>query len=273
MNRTAYLENAHVAAFVMWFSQKIADATLVHTYLDRRSGCRLTFNGLPDAWAKYCWNKKNYCGNSRDLGLIRSALKEAFDVLDAAHRDCRVREASLTVFKWGHVTNGNSIWVSMYTTGLAERLNTVCAILRRDVDDESCFPADLRFNAGMTKVYSLLVPGSVIYDSRVAAALGWFVIQWLRENPVRELPEQLAFGWLPSKESPNARNPKNRNPSQQSYTFNMINSSANHLHWNIRASWVLRATLEKSQNLFWRERKDALRALEAALFMWGYDLG
>lgn len=36
----------------------------------------------------------------------------------------------------------------------------------------------LRFNAGMTKVYSLLADSLIIYDSRVAAALGWIVVKY-----------------------------------------------------------------------------------------------
>ena len=42
---------------------------------------------------------------------------------------------------------------------------------------------------------------------------------------------------------------------------------------NLRASWILAETLRKSKEACFHRKSDPLRALEASLFMWGYDLG
>lgn len=60
--------------------------------------------------------------------------------------------------------------------GLANEIDSVKTILSGN-DDNSALKVR-RFNAGMSKVYSLIVADFIIYDSRVAAALAWFVARW-----------------------------------------------------------------------------------------------
>ena len=65
----------------------------------------------------------------------------------------------------------------------------------------------------MTKIYSLLVDDFIIYDTRVAAALGWAIVKYCREQKLEELPEYLRFPWGAAKEAPKTLRPKQRNPS------------------------------------------------------------
>ena len=121
----------------------------------------------------------------------------------------------------------------------------------------------------MSKIYSLLVDDFIIYDSRVAAALAWLVVVWCRSTKRKSVPKNLAFHRVPDKTA------QVRNPSGGGFQFpNVYNRPKIHAQWNLRASWVLTKALEfsKKADTTFHQQKNKLRALEAALFMWGYDL-
>ena len=121
----------------------------------------------------------------------------------------------------------------------------------------------LRFNAGMTKVYALLIPDFVIYDSRVAASLTWLANHWwtnVKQLSQATLPTNLRFGTLPANGS--AQGHRNAAPS----TFPVITRADDHYTWNVRANWLLSDALRQAG----RSSKFAtLREIEAALFQMG----
>jgi hypothetical protein len=122
----------------------------------------------------------------------------------------------------------------------------------------------------MTKIYSLLVDDFIIYDSRVGAALGLLVVRYCQAQNLSTIPPLLRFPWAPANET-NTVAPKNRNPSIGNLCIGQIRRAEEHVRWNLRASWLLRELVGKSQQF--SEQGNSLRALEAALFMIGYDLG
>jgi len=133
-------------------------------------------------------------------------------------------------------------------------------------------PYTLRSNAGFTKIYSLLFNDFIIYDSRVAAALGMFVVRYSRYRNLLSVPAALRFCWMGGMSRELLRD-----PSVGPWKF----PSADHLQHiesNVRANWLLAACVNGSR---FEQLIDAnpylfpvkpLRALEAALFMIGYDL-
>jgi len=56
------------------------------------------------------------------------------------------------------------------------------------------FPG-VRMNAGFTKIHALMLDDFVIYDSRVGAALGLLVRNFLTEKDIAYLPEVLHFAY------------------------------------------------------------------------------
>lgn len=165
------------------------------------------------------------------------------------------------VYRYGRGgVKGNRGWLEQNENGLVDLLNPVVAKIVAD-DDDFAQIANLRFNAGTTKVYSLLRPDSIIYDSRVAAALAWLILQSLNGQKV---PEYLRFRCLP------AQGNHIRNPRQDVFP-QMNNSDHMHAKWNVRANWILSEALAISRQnnppLSW-----SLREIEAALFVMGYDL-
>jgi hypothetical protein len=93
-----------------------------------------------------------------------------------------------------------------------------------------------------------------------------------------KVPEGLCFPWAAAKEGKNTLAPKRRDPGTGGLKFKVLRSGHHHAMWNMRASWVLSAVLAHPSAAGSRFHlvptpNDPLRALEAALFMIGYDLG
>lgn len=286
MKRKTYLEHKDVAAFVNFMASKLDDHTLQHGYQTARREI-FTFHGLADALAQYKWPFRftapdndekigmSFADNASALDILRQELRNHLPPNNRAGSDQGFCEWACAVMKWGGVTNGNVTWLQNNMSSLAREVKNVNAIFDEEDDDLAKLEPIQRFNSGMTKVYSLLRDDFIIYDSRVAAALAWFVVKWCEETVRKEVPSLLAFGCMPAKEGENPRISKIRNPSTKKLQFpDLRNNVYLHAQWNLRASWILKACLEQAPTAsFHQQPGGGLRALEAALFMWGYDLG
>jgi len=273
--------NHVVNDFVDWLAKNLSNTALfTHEYTDRRSGILWKCQGLQDACARYQWRHKGALGvppgtdltsNGAALNALSSALHSSINPAN----DQEAFSAAADVMTWGGVQAGNIRWLSVNIDNLAQTLaSTAAALSRGDLAEPILVSDDLRFNAGMTKVYSLLVNDFIIYDSRVAAALGWIVVKYCQEKQLSSVPAELAFPWAPSKEGPQAKSPKNRNPGKDGFSFPRLIAGANHAEWNLKASWILAAALARApaSGFAASSTVPALRQLEAALFMIGYDL-
>lgn len=278
MKKAAYL--AEVAEFTTWMAAQLRDdSTLGHDYRRPRQAGPVVFRHLADALAQYHWPIAVAVSQGSDasgsLAANTLVLKRLQQALRTADTDAAARDAAVAVMQWGGVVNGNVRWLENNTDGLAALLRDVSDLLREDADDVRRFPRNLRFNAGMTKVYSLLLDNFIIYDSRVAAALCWFVLRWAIETGQPAIPPLLNFPCMPAKEGEDPEIRKVRNPSEGPWQFQrMGNRALEHVQWNLRASWLLQAVLAQAgPDTAFQRSAQPLRALEAALFMWGYDLG
>lgn len=295
MNRADYLTNQDVSSFAAWLAEQLKDdAALGHQYEEARSGRRLSFDRLSDALINYEWkfelelpgsrtaSGSTYSENCSALDKLRAGLQNALKKTPADTRDSTVnqtrdaaiselRDWAIAVVKWGGVSNGNKEWLQYNRYRLkAEFVN-----VREQLSNGTDSIRSMRFNSGMSKIYSLLSEDLIIYDSRVAAALAWLVAVWCRNTNRHSAPADLAFRCMPAKEAQTSRRRKIRNPSGCGIEFlNVNNRSGIHARWNIRASWILTKALELSckENTTFHRQVNKMRALEAALFMWGYDL-
>lgn len=195
MIKSEFLDQDDVTSFIGWFAKHLSDASrLGHRYTMPRSR-RIEFTNLADALARYEWNFRaleGVCPKGRTLAENGRALEKLKDSLRDAvanGKDTQACEAAINVMKWGGVMNGNADWLREKKEGLATLLRDVSIGLKEDDDDAKVLGAGLRFNAGMTKVYSLLLDNFIIYDSRVAASLAWFVRTGCMKNrPRRSRP-------------------------------------------------------------------------------------
>ncbi|MFJ3486784.1 hypothetical protein ACIPL1_25745 [Pseudomonas sp. NPDC090202] len=281
MNRSVYLATPAVQHFVEWLSRHLDSAALQHRYTHRKTRQDWQFQGVSDAWRQYHWSHpaisrlnvekgSTAASNAKALAALQTDLQAALQRMD----DDAACQAAIEVMIWGGVQGRNVNWLQQNRKGLAATLvATRDAIDQGQLDVAILCNKALRFNAGMTKVYSLICRDFIIYDSRVAAALGWLVVRYCEEQGLSAVPKTLAFPWAAAKED-NTATPKNRNPGQGSLSFPRLRTGAFHAQWNMRASWLLHAVLASGAvtgEAFTGE--NALRNLEAALFMLGYDLG
>ena len=177
------------------------------------------------------------------------------------------------ILEWGGVTNKNIDRISRMKNR-CDYFKYVIKVLEIDNDLEDYINTDIIMNSGFTKIYSLIVEDFVIYDSRVGAALGLLVKYFCEETKKEKIPEELRFAWGIKRKTlygQIAENP--RNPSNQIYKFPLINNSKIHIMNNNRANWLLKEILNKTNSKFhYLDEGMALRALEAALFMIGYEV-
>jgi hypothetical protein len=278
----AYKQRAEVKAFIEWLAQHLgSNQQLKHAYVNRKTGKHWRFADLYDAYQQYEWQHPGVPHLKVSAGCCAASNTNALNALsaDLSVANCdvsMVRGAKATMF-WGGVSARNNQWLEVNQKGLANTVTQVAQVLRGGDLDSPQFQKDLRFNAGMTKVYSLICQDFIIYDSRVAAALGMLVVIFCKEKGLRTLPGGLRFPWAPAKEGENAAVPKRRNPSKgDAFKFPGLRRGHHHAIWNMRASWILSQALahhSAAPSPFHGGDAGALRRIEMALFMIGYDLG
>lgn len=285
MHKKDYLAGA-VADFSSWFGGQFANTQIRHTYNPPHAKSQ-SFAGLEEAFDRYRWEfcvrlpgdnfetrGHTFQDNEAVLGRLRLGLANVLSIPDSINRDLQIYEWSVAVLGWGSARPHNELWLVKNREGLSQDILAGMSIVAGENDSiEQVTSHFRRFNAGMSKLYSLLVPSAVIYDSRVAGALAWFVTRWCIETRRERVPDTLAFPCLIAKENQNPQHPKIRNPSHRRFKFPTLrHHPATFAHWNMRASWILQAALDSAAGSRFKNSKSPLRALEAALFMWGYDL-
>ena len=281
MKKQEYLKNEEIISFTNWIAEQITSptgSTLHNSYVTRKPKHDFAFNGISDALKSYAWGfseveglfpeGSTYADNEFALGLLEKNLIESIKTNNQSHF-CK---ACVDVVKWGGVSAHNKKWLESKKENLIPEILKVLSALKNDDDDFKIDSIDFRFNAGMTKIYSLLLPNFVIYDSRVAASLAWLVLQWSRKSQI-DVPGILQFPCMPAKESTTTVHRKIRNPDTTIFPA-LNNNHLLHAKWNLRASWLIEAIAMKikDKNSEFSTKSNPVRALEAALFMWGYDL-
>ena len=279
MHKNEYIAGTGIEAFLAWISARLDDATFAHAYTLRQGNVPWDCTSLFNAYERYEWRHdtlpeyglpsgNTFASNMRVLETLQSELHAGLEAGDNE----RVFEAAKAVMIWGGVTHRNVQWLESRRGKLCRIIgSTRDAINASDTRHTVFSDADLRFTSGMSKVYALACDDFAIYDSRVAAALGRAVVLFCLDTGRETVPEGLDFAWA------TARGTQLRRPSQDQYTFRRLTAGRVYASWNMKASWLLSA-LASRLNIGdrgfggLREGTRRLRALEAALFMFGYDL-
>lgn len=234
MNKSQYLADKNVKEFVNWLSLELKNKSLLHHYV-MPGERRVTFTGLEDALEQYDWpfnfqepgtnvirNGNSFTQNDAALTDLKAGLDASLALAPVSGRDAQTRDWAISVMGWGGVRNGNVSWLDANVNGLANEIDAACTLLESGNDDKSILRGTIRrFNAGMTKVYSLLVDDFIIYDSRVAAALTWLVVRWCLDQKTKQtsVPDMLCFPCMRPKEGDNPAIRKVRNPNCAGFLF------------------------------------------------------
>ncbi|SPU49766.1 Uncharacterised protein [Bordetella trematum] len=277
-----YLGNIEVAHFRDWLVQRLQGHSIGFVgypgLLDARNAycwpLRLT-KGLPKEGHPYAYPtladlpaRSSLAVNHVSLVKLQHELRAAYEQ-PAGNPEAVQRLAGVVaaIFYWGGVftttrQGGNKPWLAQNAHQLRDLLRAVADDYARGEDRSRI--VGLRFNSGMTKIYSLLLDDFVIYDSRVAAALAWLALRWWcteLQQPEQTLPELLRFGCLAGNGQPEI----NRRPSK---VFPMLrNDPYGHYQWNVRTNWLLADAMQRARAE--QIPFQTLRELEAALFQMG----
>lgn len=266
LSKEIFVETEIVSMFIEFMAKIISgDITFEHNYFDRKRRKKILYTTLESAFNDYYWAGKNYTINEKLLkghqSKLRSMNGESFN------------DEVNSVFIWGKV-QACWKWVEKQPKpfnlkGSVEDAVSVMHSSRPDLENFGPNGA-YRMNSGFTKIYALFSDDIIIYDGRVGAALGYLVTLFMDEEELKVLPEQLKFAWK------NGQSAANRNPSitDKNWNFPMMVPHNDKLHamCNIHTNWILEAALKRNGYSFsGKHGQDALRAVESALFMLGYD--
>jgi hypothetical protein len=325
MLKSEYLNKIEIKNFVDWAAATLTGLCIHHHVKGRGRGVGHSFKvtGVEEAARQYDWfcnidpdflpntytapegNPKELNYNMAVLKWLRNELRESLSNNDAM----RHFRACLATLSWGGVDNGaratNVRFYAAYYVkdnhGNGTSENSLLDYHRQahlstsawaksdiaDDDIEKLKNCCSKMSAGITKIHALMDDELVIYDSRVAAVIGWLVELYCAEKGIEVIPDGLQFS-MPEEQGKNEIDQddtkKIRNPGHSSvrpkdskiqyeYPTLRTNTPAEWMHYQLRSSWLLSGILDKNK-LFQAEpdRANQFMLLQLGLFMIGYDL-
>ena len=209
MKRDEYLSDEYVSGFTKWAGQLVTgDLELTHRWKSR--GTEFQCTSLYGALEQYRWPDNSHALDYR--ATARSLRRFRIDFDDIGAIDSRVKQAKFVdkaadVIRWGGIPLPKKLndWRSM----TPERLQNLVDDIRAKLDPETADTANLAgfhyMGSGFSKVYSVLIDGFPIYDSRVACALNCLVGIYCRRHKVGPRPDSLKLKMPPRREPKTVR--------------------------------------------------------------------
>ena len=220
--------------------------------------------GLADAVSKYAWSGKNFSENKAELDRFAADLQSAIQ-RDSNNDVCAILRA---IMHWGGVDNKHRQkrtfeWIERNADEISAKLSNAVDLIKDERASLDSFDGvNLIMNSTMTKIVSLADPEQklVIYDGRVGGALGFFVARFTEEREIHQydVADQLLFA---------VDREAKRTPETNRIHFPALFGKARD---RCHASMVRWAS-----QLIWQVAKECQaspREIEAALFMWGYNV-
>ena len=220
--------------------------------------------GLSDAVSKYVWGGKNFAESKVELDRF------AADLQAAMHRESNsdVCDILRAIMHWAGADNKHRQrrtfeWIERNADEISTKLSNAIDLIKDEQASLDSFDGvNLTMNSTMAKIVSLADPEQklVAYDGRLGGALSFFVARFTEEREIHQydVADQLLFAV--------DREPK-RNPDTNRIRFPaLFGKTRDRCH----ASMVRWAS-----QLIWQVAKECQatpREIEAALFMWGYNV-
>ena len=220
--------------------------------------------GLADAASKYAWSGKNFAENKAELDRFAADLQSAIQ-RDSNKDACDILRA---IMRWAGVDNKHRQrrtfeWIERNADEISAKLSNVIDLIKDERASLDSFDGvNLIMNSTMAKIVSLADPEQklVTYDGRLGGALSFFVARFTEEREIHQydVTDQLLFAV--------DREPK-RNPDTNRIHFPALFGSARDRRHASMVRWA--------SQLIWQVAKECQaspREIEAALFMWGYNV-
>ena len=220
--------------------------------------------GLADAVSKYAWSGKSFSENKAESDRFSADLQSAIR-RDSNNDVCDILR---TIMHWAGLDNkhrqkGTFEWIERNADEMSVKLSNAVDLIKDQQASLDLFDGvNLIMNSTMTKLVGLADPEQmlVIYDGRVAGALGFFDARFTEERQIHQydVAEQLLFA---------VDREAKRSPETKRIHFPALFGKARD---RCHASMVRSAS-----QLIWQVAKEcqaSSREIEAALFMWGYNV-
>jgi hypothetical protein len=220
--------------------------------------------GLADALSKYAWNGKNFAANKAELDRFAADLQSAIQQ-DSKSDVCTILRA---IMHWGGVDNRHRQkrtfeWIERNADEISAKLSNAVDLIKDERTSLDSFDGEnLIMNSTMTKIVSLADPEQklVIYDGRVGGALGYFVARFSEERAIHQhdLAYQLLFA---------VDREAKRRPETKRIHFPVLFGRARDRCHASMVRWASQLIGQVAN-----ECHASPREIEAALFMWGYNV-
>ena len=266
MERDEYLQDEHVSGFTEWAGQLVTgELGLTHRW--RSKGTDFACTSLYDAWEQYRWpdnsHALDYRVTARRLREFRLNFED-IGIIDSRVQQVQFVDNAEAIIRWGGIPRPRKLndWRSMPPDRLHALVEDVQARLdpgKADTDDLAGFRY---MGSGFSKVYSVLIDGFPMYDSRVACALNCLVGIYCRREWVGRKPDSLKLRMPPRREPKTVRYHRCDRPR-------MNNDSGAYARDNLKAAWLL-GEMVKEPGEFEQVGFEPVDALQHALFMVGY---
>ncbi len=279
LNKVKLLEDNDVKEFVNFLAEKWDEGLKFNVGIKKRGSkaVYIPIVSLKDMLDNYYWEysintspkdfpKDSYKGSTlnESEAVLSYCKNKLINNKGINTNEDELRVGTEIVFRWGGVfTKGNKIKATDKNYDLQKDYKEVIQkwnnIYSKNADFSSRDKFDFTSNAGFTKVYSLILPDFIIYDSRVSVALAYLIN--LCFNGI--IPEILNI-YIPA---PRGVNTERRTVNSSFLPTNQNNSR--HFYSNVIASLLLSESLKLISD---KDNTVKLRDLEASLFMMGYDV-
>lgn len=287
IDRNAFLAQADVRDFIEWLCANLPQLDVHLLFSPSRfvpGGLDQQVRGVEAVLQHYHWANSWFDYQtgvvipSDDWASTKSSLARLRErLLTALANNCQntTFQACQAILTWGGVRGALPFLRRLQQQGQLVSYLTSCQPLFSLTGSQYLSDINakciLRFDAGLTKIHALAdITGSPIYDSRVGAAIAMLYALYRQSASA---PSRLCFA------SGSARGQQVRNPGSLGFArapqfFTAAVSAPRWAQCQLELGWIMQETLMRSAQLFENFSSIDMRchALEAALFMIGYDL-
>ena len=264
MKRSDYVADRNVEGFARWTSHLLnGDWRLEHSW--KGKGPAFQCSTIYGAFQNYLWpnsdNGDTFAITMRKFGEFRQTFDQigAIDTMADRHRFV---ETCRNVAAWGGIRLPKlDEWAKMeprYLNALIEETKIKLNPASADTNDLRGFKY---MSSGFSKIYAALVPGFIIYDSRVACALTCLIRLYCNSSRLSSVPPTLTLG------VPLGRGGTNRCKSPAIYHSQITK----YAQANLKAVWLLQRMVEQPGEFAKVPANQRVDALQSALFMIGHS--
>lgn len=273
-----FVENFHVQAFIQFLGEIINGKRAINCHYfpkkDKKNAFSIKYfnHGLE----QYSWAGQSFTETQCTITALTKKLRESI----VAKNELFVLQNALSILEWGQVYRGCIDWLVIHSQNnqLTNIIGESSAVLDGSLiksKDEFTELFDrggiYRCNSGTTKIFALQSQKSIIYDGRVACAIGMLVHDYLIENAINHLPADLNFLMDASQRNTSKYTSK---PYQYASKTDSENALFNQAISSLKINLILQSVVKLTEDdvLGFSSTQEQLRAIEAVLFMIGYEV-